>query len=187
MIRSLTLASLAIGSLAAADTWEVDAAHSYALFKVKHLGTSNNYGTFPGIAGSVTTDADAAKNAVAITIDPASVSTGNAKRDEHLRGPDFLDAKQFKTAGFAGTGWKAAGEGKWEVAGTLTLHGVAKPLTVVIAQTGSGTNPFTNKPIVGYEAVFTIKQSDFGMNWAKDKGAVSDEVQLTVAIEAQKK
>lgn len=187
MFRPLTLAVLAIGSLAAADTWEIDAAHSYALFKVKHLGTSHNYGTFPGIAGTVTTDADVSKNTVSITIDPASVATANAKRDEHLRGPDFLDAKQFKTASFTGTGWKAVGEGKWEVAGTLTLHGVAKSLTVVVAQTGSGTNPFTNKLIIGYETVFTIKQSDFGMNWAKDKGALSDEVQLTVAIEAQKK
>lgn len=170
--------------LAAADTYKIDASHTAAIFKVKHLGVSHTYGRFNDVAGTIVFDAaNPAASKVEITIQAASVDTFNQKRDAHLASPDFFDSKQFTTLSFVSTAFKKVDELTYEVAGNFTLHGVTKPLTLNVVKVGEGKDPWGGYRI-GFDATFTIKRSDFGMT--KMLEAVGDDVAITFATEAIK-
>src|ERR1700753_3278965 len=116
--------------MSASTTWNIDPAHSHAEFKVKHMMISNVKGSFSGITGTLTlNDADTANSSVEATIPVATLSTGDAQRDGHLKTADFLDAEKYPTfpSKSAHVVRHAAGEHK--VAGELTLHGVTKSVT----------------------------------------------------------
>lgn len=184
MIRHAILPLIAAVPLFAAD-WAVDPVHSTALFRIHHFGASYVIGRFEQVAGTVAFDpANDATGSVAVTIQAASVSTANQKRDDHLRSPDFFDARQFPTLGFTSTAWKKTGDGQYEVTGDLSIHGVTKPVTVT-ATRSLGKNPMNQQELLGFEAEFTIKRSDFGM--AAMVGPIADEVRITVEIEANQK
>ncbi|HEY7308273.1 MAG TPA: YceI family protein [Gemmataceae bacterium] len=183
-----SLLSLAPGLLAvavparAADTFSVDPVHSSMLFRVKHLGVGHIYGRFNQYSGSFAFDpknpADC-KLEMEVKID--SIDSANADRDKHLKGPDFFNAKEFPTMSFKATRMKAADEKTYEVTGDLTIHGVTKQVTVKLERLGTGKDPRTGKPRTGWETVFTINRSDFGV-----KGflpAIGDEVRIIVAVE----
>jgi polyisoprenoid-binding protein YceI len=168
----------------AADAYTVDASHSAAIFRVQHANAGYQYGRFNDVAGEFLVDeADASKSSVRIEVKAASVDTFNAKRDDHLRSPDFLNVAQFPTIAFASTAVKAV-EGGYEVTGKFTLHGVTKDVTVRMAKTGQAKDPWGNNRI-GFEGTLTIKRSDYGMNQMLE--VVGDEVRLTLAIEGIKK
>ncbi len=170
-------------SQASAAKYKVDEAHAFTVFKIMHLGIAPAYGMFVKTGGSLDFDAanlGAAK--ITIDIDPNSVFTGNKKRDDHLKAPDFFDVKQFPKAGFVSTAWKKTGDKTFEVTGNLTLHGQTKPVTATVTKTGEGKDPWGNDR-VGMEANFTIDRTAFGINWGADNGALGKEVQLMVSIE----
>jgi polyisoprenoid-binding protein YceI len=187
-ITATIIASLAIAAPAfSADTWTVDAVHSAALFKVQHMGAGFSYGRFNKIAGTVTTDADATKNAVSITIAADSVDTANTQRDDHLKGDAFFNVKQFPEITFVSTAWTAAGADTWTVTGNFTLRGVTKPVTATVRKTGQGKAPpqMGGKDLIGYETSFAIKQTDFGMKYGIP-AALSDDVTIILSVEATK-
>ena len=165
-------------------TWAGDTVHSFVLFKVKHMGTSWSHGRFNDFTISAQT-ADGGTNVTAaeFTLKTASVDTGNEKRDQHLQSPDFLNAKQFPEATFKSTAVKPVDADTTELTGDLTFHGVTKPLTLKIVRVGSGDMRGT--PIVGYETIFTLKRSDFGMT--NMVGPVGDEITVTIGFEGAKK
>ena len=167
----------ATGTSAHAEQWILDPVHSAVVFSISHLNTSNQHGRFNEIEGSVTTGDDAS---FGFSVQAASVDTNNAKRDDHLRGPDFFNAKQFPTISFASTE-ATANDAGYELTGELTLHGVTNPITVQMNKIGEGDDPKGNHR-VGFETTFTIKRSDFGMNNMLE--IVGDEVTLTVSYEA---
>lgn len=172
-------------SAPAAATWAGDTVHSFVLFKIKHLGTSWSWGRFNDFTVSVDTDeAGTAISGVAFTVKTESVDTGNAKRDGHLRGPDFLSTKQFPEMSFKSTKVKPAEGGGAEVTGDLTLHGVTKPVTVTVLKTGAGKG-MDGGDLLGYEATFSLKRTDFGMT--NMVGPVGDDVAVTIAVELAKK
>ena len=192
-IGGLILALLIIGftgntQLAdAADTYEIDTAHSMILFRAKHKGVSYNYGRFNEFTGKITMDeADIAKSMVEFEIKTASVDTANNKRDQHLRSPDFFSAKQFPVITFKSTkvNMKEEKEDMLEVTGDLELLGVKKSITVDVAITGKGKGQ-RGESLIGFESIFTIKRSEFGMTYGP--GAVSDDIRLIVTIEAIQK
>ncbi len=111
------------------------------------------------------------------------MDTGNAKRDQHLKGPDFFNTVQFPTIGFVSSGAVKLETG-YEVSGDLTLHGVTKPVKVRVIPTGTGKGP-TGAAIAGIETTFTVSQKDFGMT--KMAGAIGDDVLITVSVEGIKK
>lgn len=169
----------------AADTYEVDAAHSMIIFRAKHMGVSNNYGRFNEFSGTLTVDeADAANSAIELEVKAESVDTANEKRDQHLRSPDFFNAKQFPVITFKSTKVEKVDEDTLKVTGDFELHGVKKSVTVEVEMTGKGKNP-QGTAIIGFETIFTIKRSEFGMNYGI--GAVSDDVRITVSVEGMKK
>lgn len=188
LTRNLAFAALFAGALGAAtaraaDTYEVDPVHSFISFKISHLKVSTVLGRFNGPTGQLVLDTDAAKSAINVEVATENVDTGVAKRDDHLRSPDFFDAKKFPKISFVSKDLKQTPSGL-EVSGDLTLHGVTKPITVSLTKTGEGKDPWGGFR-VGYETTFTVKRSDFGMNFMQ--GGVGDEVALTFMFEAVKK
>lgn len=167
----------------AAPAWQVDAAHSSVTFRVMHMESSWTYGRFNELAAELAYDEGApSASAISFTVKAESIDTGNAKRDQHLKGPDFLNARQFPEIAFRSRSVKVDGAAA-QVAGDLTLHGVTKPVTAAVRKVGSGKGR-KGEALAGFEAAFTVKRSDFGMTHMV--GPVGDEVAITVAIEASK-
>lgn len=168
----------------AGETYAVDPAHSAVLFAVTHLGVSRIHGRFTKISGQVTLEKPGSFLAgeVSIEIEAGSLYTASRKRDDHLRGPDFFNVKEFPKITFTGTA-SAKGEGA-EVTGSLTLLGKTRPVTITMKQIGAGKDPWGGFRI-GYEGTIPIKRSDFGMSYMAQ--AVGDEVELVIAIEAIRK
>lgn len=165
----------------AAQKYAIDSVHSYVIFKIKHLNIAPNYGRFNDIEGTVSFDEAKPENSkVDITVQTASVDTKTPKRDDHLRSPDFFNAKQFPTITFKSTKVAKTGTNTYAVTGNLNLHGVTKPLTITFTKTGEGKDPW-GKYRMGGETTFTIKRSDFGITYMKD--GLSDDVTLMLAFE----
>ena len=170
----------------AADTYEIDTAHSMIIFRAKHNGITYNYGRFNEFTGEIAMGEDVSKNMVTFEVKTASVDTGNEKRDQHLRSPDFFSAKQFPVITFKSTKveMKEGKENVLEVTGDLELLGVKKSVTVDVEITGRGKGR-QGESLIGFQSVFTINRSEFGMTYGA--GSVSDDIRLIVTIEAKKK
>jgi len=189
MKRFIAAAALALAALPAlADTsnWKLDSSHSQTNFSVKHLVISTVRGEFGKTEGTVVLDeGDITKSKVEATIDVASVNTREAKRDEHLKSPDFFDAAKFPKMTFVSTKIEKAGDGL-KVTGNLTLKGVTKPVTLdVTGPTKEIKDPWGNTRR-GLSATGKINRQDFGVAWSKliEAGpVVGDEV--TINIEAE--
>lgn len=174
--------SIAISFAFAADTYEVDPAHSFVIFRCLNVAQAKSvfvYGRFTDIKGRIVVDKDLAKSSVEITINAESLDTGVPERDKHLKSPDFLNTRQFPTITFKSKKVEAAGKNRYRVTGDLTLHGVTRPITITVTKVGEGKN-FKGMSVIGFETTFTIKRSDFGMKGLMN--VAGNEVTLTVAI-----
>jgi polyisoprenoid-binding protein YceI len=181
---ALALPGLALG---ASSTWQIDPAHTHAIFGVRHLVISTVKGEFGKTTGTlVLDDADVTKSKVEATIDATTVNTREPKRDEHLRSADFFDVAKHPTLTFKSTKVEKAGEGKLRVAGDLTIRGVTKSVTLDISgPTQEIKDPWGNAKR-GVSATTKINRKDFGLAWSKSIEAgpvVGDEV--TIEIEAE--
>ena len=184
-LRSILAFGLLAGSAFAADTYGIDHDHSNFLFKINHLGVSNTIGRFDEFSGTFSLDTkEPGKSALSLTIQTASVDSNVKKRDDHLRSPDFFDATTFPTMTFVGTTFKKVSDTVFEVTGNFTLHGVTRPLTLTVTKVGEGTDPWGGFR-QGWSSSFTIKRSDYGMNFMP--GGIGDEVTVMVEIEGIKK
>lgn len=186
MIAGVVLSVATLSAPAQADTYKVDPAHAFAMFKVSHFGWSNNWGRFNDVTGSIDFDkADVTKSKVSITIKTASVDTNHDKRDAHLRSPDFFNAKEFPEMKFVSTKIDKTGDKTANVTGNLTLLGVTKPVTLSVTWNKEGPH-FRNKDKIhtGFSATGTIKRSDFGMK--KFVPAIGDTITLFLDVEAIK-
>jgi polyisoprenoid-binding protein YceI len=184
LIVVILLSSLGVAAQAA-DTYQVDPVHSSVLFKVRHLNVANLYGRFDDVSGTVTLDpANAADDSVNLEIKTDSIDTHNEKRDQTLKGPDFLNVKQFPTIAFKSTKVEKAGDDTYNVTGNLTLRGVTKPLTVEFKRTGEGKG-MKDEYRAGGETQFTIRRGDFGMTYMPE--VAGDDVMLIISLEGIKK
>lgn len=164
------------------ELFEVDVVHSSILFRVKHLDISYAYGRFNEFSGEIQwAPGHPLDTSVAFEVESKSVDTGHEGRDGHLRGPDFFAAKEFPTWSFRSTEIVEHGEDRFTVTGEMSLHGKQREVSFEMRKTGEGTSPKFGRKI-GFEALFTIQRSDFGIDYAA--GAVGDEVSVTVSIEA---
>lgn len=182
-VLAVALASSSGLSAARADNYEIDLMHSAVTFKISHLGLSWVHGRFNEFSGNFTIDADPAKTSFALNIKPESVDTGNAKRDGHLRSPDFFNVKQFPALTFKSTAVKAVKDG-FEVTGDLTLHGATKSITFTLLGGRKAEFP-RGVQRTGYSTELAIKRSDFGMD--KMLEAIGDEVRIAISFEGVKK
>jgi polyisoprenoid-binding protein YceI len=168
----------------AADSYTIDPPHTFPHFSINHLGFSTMQGRFDKTSGTVTVDRAAKTGSVEISIESASVSTGFAKRDEHLRSPDFFNAAEFPAITYKSTAMHFKGDTPVSLDGNLTILGVTKPVTLTIDAFNCGTNPMSKKDECGAGASAQIKRSDFGVKYALP--AVGDDVKLVFEIEAIK-
>jgi polyisoprenoid-binding protein YceI len=177
------LAAATLGS-AKADNYKIDPVHSAILFKVGHFGVGNIYGRFDTFSGDFVFDAnDPTRDSVKLEINTDSVDSNAPDRDKHLKSPDFLNTKQFPTATFKSTAFKKVDEKNYEVTGDFTLRGITEPVTVAVQVIGTGPGP-KGETRLGSESSVTLKRSDFDVKAFLP--AVTDEVQLRIAVEAIK-
>jgi polyisoprenoid-binding protein YceI len=191
VIWTVVLAAAAAGGMslvavaeptAAKSSFKVDPVHSAVLFKILHMGASNVWGRFNAFSGSMALDeANPSASSLDFEVKADSIDTNNEKRDQHLKGPDFFNAKQFPAISYKGKGVKKSGEA-YEASGDLTLHGVTRPLTLKVEKVGTGKGP-TGGTVTGFETTFVIKRSDFGLGATFKPPMLGDEITITASVE----
>ena len=163
-----------------AGSYAVEPGHTQVGFTLLHLGFSYYSGVFSNVSGTLRLDPSrpsASKLEVSIPID--SVSTTSAKLDGELKGLEWFDAARYPVATFTSTRVTPMGKDAARVDGTLTLHGVSEPETLTVHFVGAGVNPLDKKYTVGFEAVGTVKRSQFGVRTYVP--LVGDDVRLSIA------
>jgi polyisoprenoid-binding protein YceI len=183
----MALLGFATTAFATPLTFTLDRAHSQVAFSIRHFFTKVP-GQFKEFAGTVVMDKDdPAAASVEVTIQTASISTDNDRRDNHLRGSDFFAADSFPTITFKSTRVTPAGKDKFKVAGDLTMRGVTKPVTLDVDFLGMGAFGQMGTK-AGFEGSSTINRQDFGIRWNKslDQGGMmlGDDVAIALHIEA---
>jgi polyisoprenoid-binding protein YceI len=170
------------------STWNIDATHSHAEFKVRHLMISNVKGSFPKVSGVLTLDeSDLTNSSVEASIDVASVETRDAQRDAHLKSADFFDVEKFPTMTFKSTKVTLTGAGEGTVEGNLTIRDVTKPVVFEVeGPTEQTKDPWGNLR-VGAAATTKISRKEFGLTWSAPLEAggvmIGDEVTITLEVE----
>lgn len=178
---TLLCVSLLAALPAAAQNFTVDSNHTYPSFEVSHFGFSVFRGKFDKTTGKATLDRAAKKGSVEVATEIASVNTGNAKLNEHLRSPDFLDAAMFPAMKFKSDDFKFDGDKVTSVNGQLTIRDVTKPVTLTVRSFNCGPHPLIKKEVCGIDAVTSIKRSDYGIKYALP--GVGDEVKIAIQME----
>ncbi len=170
---------------AEAVEYRVDPVHSAVIFRTKHLGVSYAYGRFNRFEGVVHLDeAKPANSSVEVSIQAESVDTANPQRDNHLRSPDFLSAKEFPEILFKSTKVEKKGE-SFLVTGELTLRGKTKPITATVELVGKADTQ--QGQLAGFEAVFEIDPREYGFDFlTQQEGMLGPLVRLTISLECKK-
>jgi polyisoprenoid-binding protein YceI len=196
--RLLLICALSAGALIAppasaeAQRYEIDPEHVTVAFMVDHIGYAKTLGQFRKVTGGFAFDESTAKLAdLRVVIDTASVDTGHAARDGHLRGKDFLDVTRFARMTFTATSMKPRSAGSFIINGELELLGRRGPVTLVATLNKSDRYPIGPpllKPwVIGVSARGRLKRSEFGMNYGVANGLVGDDIELIVELEARRK
>lgn len=175
-------------SAAGTRLYEIDPTHTNVIFKIRHGSVSNFYGRFNTTQGMIHFDEDAIENSsMEVTVQMNSIDTHNRVRDGHLKGADFFNVRQYTESKFVSTGIKRVSEGVYAVTGDFTLQGKTVPLEAELHDIRTGT--FNNFDVLGVEARFKIKRSDFGITKYLDaddpnSGPLGDDVEIVIGFEA---
>ena len=187
----VSIVFLATVPLFAADTFNVDKAHSAAEFKIRHM-VGNVTGKFTDFAGVVNVDkANPAGSSVEFTIQTKSIDTASADRDTDLRSANFFDVEKFPTITFKSAKIAPSStKDTYDVTGDLTIHGVTKRVTLPVQFLGFGKDPWGNDR-AGFEIQTTLNRKDYGIVWNKtlDAGGMllGDDVKVDINLETVKK
>jgi polyisoprenoid-binding protein YceI len=184
-----TLAALIAGSTLslsamAADSYTVDPRHTFPSFEINHLGFSMQRGRFNETSGKIILDPKAATGNIQIAINTASISTGLAELEEHLRGKDFFDAARYPQITFTSDQLSFNNGQLTAIDGFLTMHGITKPVHLTVDYFHCGLNVITMKNACGANATTSLQRSDFGVD--KYAPALADDVKIVIQIEAIK-
>ena len=171
---------------AAPVAYTLDPDHTHPAFEVDHFGGLSVWrGNFKKSAGKVTLDATAKTGTVEVTIDTASIDLAHDKLNEHVSGPEMLDVAKYPTAVYKGTLGGFANGAPTTVTGSLTLHGVTKPVALKIDSFKCMVNPMSKKDVCGADATGTFNRADFGVNYGQQFGFKQDVV-LHIQVEGMK-
>ncbi len=186
-MKRIVLASMAAlvgaSAMAAPVTYTLDPAHTYPSFAADHFGGLSVWrGKFNSTSGKVVYDKDAKSGSLDVTVDISSINFGMPKLDEHAKSAEMFDAAKYPTATFSGKFTKFNGSAPAEVQGTLTMHGVSKPVTLKIDSFKCIQSPVNKKEVCGVDASSTINRAEFGVNYG-DKYGFNQEVKLQIQAE----
>lgn len=166
--------------------WKLDPSHTSVAFSAKHMMFTTVKGRFADVEGTITTDGTTPTSAsVNVTMKAASIDTGNAQRDEHLRSADFLDVEQYPSITFQST--KIGGtHDDFTMTGDLTIHGTTRPITLDVSYEGAGMDPWGGERM-GFSASATFDRREFGLVWNQvlEAGGVLVSNDVKIQIDAQ--
>jgi polyisoprenoid-binding protein YceI len=185
--KRIVLASMAAlastGAFAAPVTYVLDPNHTFPSFEADHMGGLSVWrGKFNSSSGKVVYDKDAKSGSIDVTVNMSSVNFGVPKLDEHAKSAELFDVAKYPTATFTGKFTKFNGSAPAQAEGTMTMHGVTKPLTLTINSFLCKPNPMSKKEVCGADASATFNRSDFGVNFG-DKYGFKQEVKLLIQVE----
>ncbi|MGC1458095.1 MAG: YceI family protein [Steroidobacteraceae bacterium] len=170
------------GAYAAPAHFVLSKDHTDVVFEVSHVGYSMKHGWFRDISGTLIFDAKKPESSsVDVTIKSGSIDTNNAQRDKDLSGQNFLDAVKFPDLHFVSTRVVRRGNQTLDVEGSLTLHGITRPIVLHTKLNKSGPNPFNHAPTVGFTAHGSLMRSDYGI--ASMIPILGDEVSIVIDAE----
>ena len=170
-------------SIAAPVTYVLDPAHTFPSFAADHMGGLSVWrGKFDHTTGKVVYDKEGKAGSIEVTVDMSSINFGMPKLDEHAKGPDLFDVAKYPTATYTGKFSKFEGTTPTEATGTLTMHGVTKPVTLTINSFLCKQNPMSHKEVCGADASATFNRADFGVNFG-DKFGFNQQVMLQIQVE----
>jgi len=167
-------------------TWTLDAAHSGVNFSVRHLVVAKVRGRFASFSANVHFDEnDLTRSSVEVSIDAASIDTGVADRDKHLRSADFFDVERFPKLHFESTRVEQAGAG-YKVHGNLTVRDVTRPVVLDLEYGGRAKDPWGNEK-AAFAATTSLNRSDFGLKWnqALEAGGVLVGERVDIELEVE--
>jgi polyisoprenoid-binding protein YceI len=172
------------------ENWNFDVVHSSLNFWVRHLMVSKVHGRFAKWTGTFAFDEkDPAATRITVEVDAASIDTKEPQRDTHLRSADFFDVEKHPKLIFASTKVERGSEGKYNLTGDLTMHGITKPVTLEVEYGGRITHPQMGQR-VGFSAHGHLSRKEWGLvyNQVLEAGgvALSDKVELNIEVEATK-
>ena len=168
-------------------TYGIDASHSAAEFVARHLGLSKVRGRFNQFDGKIVIADVPEESSVDVTIDVASIDSKDAKRDDHLRSPDFFHVDEHPTIRFRSTKVEAAGDGEWDVTGDLTIRDVTKAVVLHVEFEGAENSPFGDQRI-GFSASTEVNREEWGLGWnvVLESGGllVGKKIKIELGVEA---
>lgn len=179
-----TLVLLLLATLAPAHpvTYKLDPEHTQVLVGWEHFGFSHPSANFGQASGILIYDSEnLAASSVKVTLPLAGLNSFVPALDEHLRGPEFFDAKTYPDITFKSTKVDKAGDGKLKVTGDLTIKGITKPAVLDVTLNKAAVQPMTHQLSIGFDAATTLKRSDFGVDMYAPM--VSDEVTVRITTE----
>ncbi len=176
-------ALLGASAFAAPVTYTLDPHHTFPSFAADHFGGLSVWrGKFDATSGKVVYDKEAKSGSVEVTVDMTSIDFGMPKLNEHAKSPEIFDAAKYPTATYTGKFTKFNGATPTEAEGTLTMHGVTKPVTLKIDSFKCMQNPMSKKEVCGADATATLNRADFGVNYGEKIG-FKQEVTLQIQVE----
>ncbi len=186
-MNRIVLASIAAllgaSAVAAPVTYNLDPNHTYPSFEADHFGGLSVWrGKFDATSGKVVYDKDAKSGSIEVTVDMSSIDFGMPKLNEHAKSDQIFDTAKYPTATYSGKFTKFNGGAPTEAAGTLTMHGVTKPVTLTINSFKCMQNPMSHKEVCGADASATFSRADFGVSYG-DKLGFSQQVKLQIQVE----
>ncbi len=169
------------------STWTLDPTHSGVNFAVRHMVISKVRGHFGKYTADVQLDPEnLAASSAKVSLEVASIDTGVADRDAHLKSPDFFDAAKFPAITFASTKVESKNKEHFALVGDLTIHGVTRPITLEGEFGGTGKDPWGNQR-AGFAVKGNLNRKDFGLAWnqALETGGVlvGEQVELSIELE----
>jgi polyisoprenoid-binding protein YceI len=175
-----------VAAHAQSSTWTIDSAHSGVNFEIRHLGVSNVRGALHKVTGTIHLDEKNLTNSsVEATIDTTTINTDEAKRDEHLKSPDFFNVAKYPTMTFKSTSLTNEG-GKLKMTGELTLAGVTKPITLDVDGPAAAMKTPQGKTVSGFSASGVLHRTDFNFGSKYSSPMLGDDVKFTIDIEMDK-
>ena len=167
--------------------WVIDPVHSEISFKVKHLMISNVKGTFKEFDATVYTNGeDCSTAAIEFSLNPASIDTGVADRDGHLKSPDFFDVENFNTITFKSGSLSKVDDEDYELSGEMTIKGITKNLKLAVEFGGVAKDPWGNSK-AGFTLTGKINRKDWDLTWnaALEAGGVLVGETVNISCEVQ--